>query len=191
MKIIKYLKARFKSNKSVSFQDGSIGQEEGFVEPETHYSGPPFYILKYPIMKKQWEIVMSYSNCVHSWDEMHAFIMKLNEKLGITLELPSSDNWIQACKVYSSLKNNIHKADISFWTYNRPYGTIIEPTMPYFRRFEPCEGTELLPEDLYVACGNGHDAIALSLITYDNIEKIAGNKVVEIDDFIFVTTLKS
>lgn len=186
-KIIKFLKTGFKSDNSISFQDGSE-QPDVLVEPESHYSGPPFYILKYPIMKKQWEIVMRYSSSVCSWDEMHVFIKKLNEKIGITLELPSSDNWIQACKVYSPLKNNIYTADISFWTYNRPHGTIIDPSMPHIRGFKPCEGTEQLPGDLYVTYGNGHDAIALFLITYDDIEKIADSEVVKTDDFILVTS---
>ena len=186
--LIKFLKSIFKIETHQSEQEDFV--EKGIKNiADFQYDERPFYILKYPILKKQWREIMPYDNSsVYSWRDMLIFIEKLNNFLGITLEIPRISQWQYASKTFGYLKNNISKADISFWTYNRPYGTIINPDIPSLIKFEPCEGTELLPGDLYIANGNGHDAIALSLITYDNIEKLVGKRIFNSDDFVLITT---
>ncbi|MDE6269984.1 MAG: hypothetical protein K2M12_03905 [Muribaculaceae bacterium] len=186
-KFLQFIKNGFKSDNSVPVQDSSIEEQKKPAEPKCQYSGNPFYILKNPISKKQWDAVMPQGNShVFSWDEMHSFIKELNKLLGITLEVPTSAHWIEACKAYGYLRNSIDKYDISFHTYDRSHGRIMDPNSPHCRRYVPCEGTKSLPWDLYVSMGNGHDAIALSLITYDSLDNLADNEILKSEDFVFV-----
>jgi formylglycine-generating enzyme required for sulfatase activity len=70
----------------------------------------PFYLGKYPVTQAQWEAVMG-NNPSHftgnpnrpvenvSWDDVHAFLRKLNEREGAgDYRLPTETQWEYACR---------------------------------------------------------------------------------------------
>jgi formylglycine-generating enzyme required for sulfatase activity len=70
----------------------------------------PFYLGKYPVMQAQWEVVMG-NNPSHfrgnptypvesvSWDNVQAFLHKLNEREGgVDYRLPTDAQWEYACR---------------------------------------------------------------------------------------------
>ncbi len=87
----------------------------------------PFFILKHAVTLTQWQSVMPYNNeATLSWNEMNEFIEKVSQELKINFRLPTHGEWEYAQSVFPMLKLQVHSAEISFWIYNRPYGTIID-----------------------------------------------------------------
>lgn len=108
-------------------------------------------------------------------------------KLNVNFKLPTYDEWHYAQNVFPILKSQVITAEIKFWIYNRPNGTIIDPRCPHMRIYELCNGTDKLPGEIFIDYGNGHDTIALFLITHDDCNLIKTNEILSINDFYHVS----
>ncbi len=92
------------------FQMGSLPSEAGYRADETSHpvTLSPFWMAKTEVTQAQWKVIMG-SNPSRfksddrpvervSWDEVQAFIKRLNARTGETFTLPTEAQWEYACR---------------------------------------------------------------------------------------------